>query len=471
MKNVPMALLLMVASSAFGQSGKWIVLTNSLFHGSNYIPYGISIDKEGNLFVSYIENSEGGLIVKRDLQGGWSILAAQGTGIGQVWEPTGLAVDDLDNLFVEDVGRIEERNILGNWTALQNSFQISYPFGIAVDGNNNVYVSGLDNNNSIIEKRDSHGNWTILENYIPSYQLDTPAGYFNNPEGITVDGIGNIYISDSGNNRIQEMDTNGEWKIIASFGSDVGQFYHPCAIAVDSFGKLYVTERGNNRIQMRDTDGNWTIIATPDLFDPTSNSISANPGQVFNPEGITVDTFGNLYVADTGNNRIQEYQVSTSALPGDLNGDGKVTIADAVLGLWIRRGSWLPHSRPTPSRRPIGHRPNHPRRRGEDPGAGDRSDQSDLRGAIYEERSGALLSTHCHLARRGGNGKSFEIRLSDMNISLRAFHGTTTIFHETLKVIGCHARMVRPKRKRNVEALPREGFEDSRFVPFESESN
>src|SRR5690349_17041858 len=76
-------------------------------------------------------------------------------------------------------------------------------------------------------------------------------GQLNNPRGIVLDDKGNLYVVDSGNNRIQEFDINGKFiRTWGSFGSGEGQFNHPIGITVDyARGYVYVTDTGNSRVE------------------------------------------------------------------------------------------------------------------------------------------------------------------------------------------------------------------------------
>lgn len=126
-------------------------------------------------------------------------------------------------------------------------------------------------------------------------------GQFNWPMGIAVDANGNVYVSDSGNHRIQKFDSAGtfvtKW---GGLGAGIGQFRDPCGIAVDGVGNVYVADVGNSRIQK--FDGNGTFLAT-------WGSFGTNPGQFLGPVGVAVDGQGFVFVVDqsTGVARLQKF--------------------------------------------------------------------------------------------------------------------------------------------------------------------
>lgn len=135
----------------------------------------------------------------------------------------------------------------------------------------------------------------------------TDAGQFQNPKGVAVGPDGSVYVLDSGNNRVQKFSDNG--RFITSWGETgqaEGQFNEPWGIAVDRAGNVYVGDTWNHRIQKFDADGNF--LASWGGF--ANGSGSAEKGKFYGPRGIAVDQAGYVYVADTGNHRIQKFDAN-----------------------------------------------------------------------------------------------------------------------------------------------------------------
>jgi len=131
-------------------------------------------------------------------------------------------------------------------------------------------------------------------------------GQFNDSSGIAVDSLGNIYVVDSGNHRIQKFDPAGNFLLAwGSFGSGNGQFNSAYEVAVDSLDNIYVTDRQNHRIQKLDPTGNFLL---------TQGSLGSNDGQFIQPHGVAIDGSDNIYVVDRGNHRIQKFDTAGNFL-------------------------------------------------------------------------------------------------------------------------------------------------------------
>ncbi len=124
-------------------------------------------------------------------------------------------------------------------------------------------------------------------------------GQLNSPEGIAISDSGNVFVVDTGNNRVQVFDlTGGFIRAWGTAGSGNGQFQSPHGVALDSSGNVYVVDTGNNRIQ---------------VFTPTGQflrkwgSFGTGATQFNMPWGITINTTGYVFITDTNNNRVQAY--------------------------------------------------------------------------------------------------------------------------------------------------------------------
>src|SRR4051812_25083097 len=127
-------------------------------------------------------------------------------------------------------------------------------------------------------------------------------GQMNNPTGLDVDDLDNVYVADFINNRIQVFTADGEllgaW---GSTGSSAGQFVNPYDVAVDGSGNVFVADGGNNRIQVFSPSGGFLReFGTPDDGDNV-----AEPGEFKIPTAVAIDSGGNVLVADWDNHRVQ----------------------------------------------------------------------------------------------------------------------------------------------------------------------
>jgi len=280
---------------------------------------------------------------------GWQVTTLAGDGTpgdqdgegtqAQFYEPHGIAVDNDGNIYVADTGNNRIRKITHNGSVSTpagdgtsgyqdgdgTQAQFSYPCGIAVDNDGNVYVADTGNHS--------------IRLITPGGTVSTPAGdgtsgyqdgegtqaQFSLPYGITVDNDGNVLVADSQNDRIRIIDSGGVVSILAGvdyFYSENGptladgpastaQFGYPTGIAIDGDGNIYVADTANNNIRKIESDGNdeyvTTVAGHPGGWSGAGWSNGFGRSAAFyRPSGIAVDNGGNVYVLDSGNNCIRK---------------------------------------------------------------------------------------------------------------------------------------------------------------------
>ena len=216
--------------------------------------------------------------------------------------PIAISVDRYGNHYVSDSGDVWVRS--HRVSGIDDS-NIDDSNGVAVSAWGSVYVADTSNNQvqvfncegQFIKDWGSRGNAN---------------GQFDAPAGIAVDVSRRVYVADTANNRVQvfrgiDVDESGRRYVSGEFlskwgskGSGDGEFSNPHAIAVDGSGKVYVADTGNNRVQVFSSDG---------VYLGQWGSFGDGDGQFSNPQGIAADYSGNVYVADTGNDRVQVFSV------------------------------------------------------------------------------------------------------------------------------------------------------------------
>jgi uncharacterized protein (TIGR03663 family) len=206
----------------------------------------------------------------------------------------------LDHAAIQQIG---EAGVAGAGPG-----QFTYPRAVAADSEGTLYVADSGNNRVQIFNPDG----TFLRQWGSTCKLDTGEGcqgdgrgQFNEPWGIAVDGDGNVYVSDTWNHRIQKFDNQGNfttmWGQFGSTGGELGQaglFYGPRSLAIGQDGNLYVMDTGNKRIQ---------AFAPSGEFVAQYGGSGVIEGRFDEPVGLAQDGAGNWYVADTWNRRIQVF--------------------------------------------------------------------------------------------------------------------------------------------------------------------
>ncbi|HWD20016.1 MAG TPA: hypothetical protein VHB20_12130 [Verrucomicrobiae bacterium] len=224
---------------------------------------------------------------------------------------------------------------------------LTAPVGVAVDGLGNLYVA--DSLNNRVRKVATNGVVTTVagdgtNRFFGDGGAATNAS-LNSPWGLAVDVFGNLFIADLGNGRVRKVSVDGIITTIAGGGTNdpgnngpaVAARLAPRYLTLDRFGNLFIAETENNRIREVGTNGLITVLAGNG-----TNGFSGDDGPAGNaslnaPRGIAIDQMGNLFIADSGNNRVRE--VGTNGLiqtvvGGGYNRDGNPALGASLNDPW-----------------------------------------------------------------------------------------------------------------------------------------
>ena len=208
---------------------------------------------------------------------------------------------------------------------------ISDAEGVAIDGAGNVFVA--DANDHRVRKVTPDGNIsTVAGDGTPGFRGDggpASAARLNTPYGIAVDGAGNLYIADLGNNRVRKVGPDGTISTVP--GTDT--LMAPRNVALDAAGTLYISEFGGHRVRRVRMDGAVEVVAGTGVAGFGGDGGPATAAQLSSPAGLAFDSAGSLYIADSGNNRIRKLAagVITTVLGPDAAGNSPLDLPTAVV--------------------------------------------------------------------------------------------------------------------------------------------
>lgn len=269
------------------------------------IPASVAVDKQGNLYIGEL-----GQVRKIDANGKFVFkFGSLGEKDGNINAPNGIALDGQGNIFVVDTitHHVQKFDATGKWlmtlgkkgtsmfdNAGDADGEFYQPMFVALDTAGNIYVSDTGNNR--VQKFDANGKFLLKW----GGALGIGDGQFASPLGIVVDAQGFVYVCDANNSRLQKFDSNG--KFLAKFGrggSGNSEFNLPYGMGLDAQGNIYVTDRGNARVQKFDKNGNYVF---------QFGGKGKGDGQFDASTGIAVDAQGNIYVADVTNETVQKFR-------------------------------------------------------------------------------------------------------------------------------------------------------------------
>ncbi len=272
-------------------------------------------------------------------------------------DPEGLAVDIAGNIYIADLynNRIRKvtattgdiSTVAGNGYGVcctggysgdggaATSAELYWPEGVAVDKASNIYIADTYNNRIRKVTAVTGIIVTVAGNGTAGYNGDgiaATSAEVNYPGALTVDTAGNIYIADTGNNRVRKVTVStGKISTVAGDGTEgysgdggaatSAELYYPYGVAVDTAGNIYFADTRNYRIRkVTVSTGKISTVAGDGTSGYSGDGGAATSAEI-NPFGVAVDTPGNIYIGDADNERVRKVTASTGLI-STVAGDG-----------------------------------------------------------------------------------------------------------------------------------------------------
>ena len=350
--NLPNNIITTVAGDgAIGYAGDGGASTNASLND----PIGVAFDAIGNC---YIADQQNGAIRRVDTNGVMTTVAGdRGNGYsgdggpatnGKLNRPSGVAWDASAKMYIADqynhrIRKVDANGIVstvaGNGNATfagdggaATNASLAWPWCVAFDANGNMYIA--DSHNNRVRRVSTGG---IITTVVGSGSTYYPSGEdglainasLNNPQSVAFDALGNLYIADSYDLCIRKVDTNG---IITTVAGNVAEGYSgdggmatnarislSTDVALDASGNMYIADRGNNRVRKVDANGIITTVAGCGIIGHSGDGGAATNADLNFPAGVALDALGNMYIADSGNNRIREVHFAGYPMLGLTN--------------------------------------------------------------------------------------------------------------------------------------------------------
>ncbi len=292
-------------------------------------PSDVAADADGNLFIADTANRR---LRRVSAAASRVITTMAATGLS---EPTGVAVSPSGILYIADQSGNQVRALsggiiatlagashFGGDTGPATSALLFFPDGVAVEPGGNFYIG--DRNNHRIRRVDPAGVIrSVAGSGLPGFEGDGGPGLTSAlafPRGVAVGPSGRVYFADSTNHRVRRIEADGRVRTVAGsglagFSGDGGlaataELNVPTEVAVDAAENLYIADSGNHRVRLVTPDGLITTFAGSGPAGPGNGGFDADGRQAAaarlnGPTGVAVDTAGNVFIADTSNQRIR----------------------------------------------------------------------------------------------------------------------------------------------------------------------
>jgi uncharacterized protein (TIGR03437 family) len=320
-------------------------------------PAGLAVDRTGALLIADSANNR----IRRLWQG--TVATAGGPWTGST--PVGIAVDLNGTVYMGDAGPYldsHDANAGIYWARFAgnggNGFAgdggpaaravLSTVWDVAVDPQGNVYVA----DGARVRRIDRDGMIRTVagDGYLQSVGdgLAATSAMLSRPSGVALDGAGNLYIADTGTNRVRQVAPLGIIRTVAGTGmagpgpdqtaAARSNLYSPMSAAVGSAGNLYIADTYNHRIRVVDANGLILTVAGTGVAGRGAEGLPAAQMNLRAPQGVCLDRAGTLYIVDTGNHRVLRVLPSgateTAAgngSPGDAGDGGAAALAQLNL--------------------------------------------------------------------------------------------------------------------------------------------
>ena len=322
-------------------------------------PIGVVVDRTGNLYIADFNN---GRIRKVSPQGIITTVAGNGkccySGDGgpataaALNRPSSVALDGVGNLYFSDYSGNRVRKVTpgGVITTVAGNGQEGFsgdggpatsamlggPSDMTLDAAGNLYIAEINRNG--IRKVNLEGIIsTVAGNHVSGFSGDggpATSASITAPEGIAVDGGGNLFIADFSNNRIRKVTPGGIISTVAGGGGSLGdggpatsaQVTNPMDVAVDAAGNLFIPDLGNRRLRRVSAGGTISTLAGNGQPRFSGDGGPATLAELEEPRHMALDAAGNLLIAEWSNFRVRKISpqgiISTVAGNGQRGGSG-----------------------------------------------------------------------------------------------------------------------------------------------------